>query len=1017
MNIGEYSVRTPVISWLLVVIMVGGGLWAFDNMGKLEDPAFTIKSAKILTRYPGATAQEVQDEVTYHIEDALQRMEQLKWIKMSVSRPGLSDILIDFKDEYKAEDLPNIFDELRRKMQDIAPNMPPGALQPMVLDDFGDVYGVYVVLNGAGYTWRDLMDTAIAIKKELILVDGVRKVAIDGQQQEVVYLDISRSRMGELGISLSTIGNVLSSQNVVIDSGSVRVSDDYLRISPTGAFESVQAIGDLLISSDERRLVYLRDIATITRAYREVPVKAYYTNGRPGLSMGISMLGGENVVDVGKRLNKKIEEIMPIIPIGMQLDAVYDQPSEVDNSVGGFIISVAQAVAIVIVVLLLFMGLRTGIIIGAVLLITVAGTLFIMKMFEIELQRISLGALVIALGMLVDNAIVVAEGMLVRMQRGMTAIDAARESVGKTQFALLGGTAIGILAFSAIGLSPDNTGEFASSLFYVILISLSLSWITAISTTPLLCALLLKSTNDNGGNEADAYAARPFQIYRSLVGAAINHRWVTMGLVIAMFGAAVVGFGFVKSGFFPDSNTPLFFVDIYEPEGADIRRTRDDTLRVSEFLREQPGVVRTTSVVGGPHQRFTLVYDAREPSAAYSQIMVQTESRDQIPAVWNAVRNYLRKELPWTDPVIKALRIGPGRDAKIEARFSGPDPAILRDLSEQAKAMMRADGEAIDIRDDWRNPVKVVTPVFNEQVGRQLGVTREDLGAALQYAFEGTPTRSYRDGIYVLPILGRAPRGERGDISNMRDIQVWSPVLGRAVPVSQVVSRYDTTWENALVRSRDRRQTIIASCNPAGALTTPVFERLRPQIEAIGLPPGYQLRWGGEYEDSYYAQQGLAGALPVGFLLMIITSIFLFGKLKQPTIIWLTVPLAIIGITAGLLAVNGAFDFMSLLGALSLVGLLIKNAIVLIEEIDQQIADGKERYTAVLESSVSRMRPVMLAAATTILGLIPLLSDVFFINMSVTIMAGLGFASVLTLIVVPTLYATFFRIHQPEEAS
>ena len=1015
MNIGEYSVENKVVSWLIIVIMLGGGFYAFNSMGKLEDPAFTIKSAKIITQYPGATAQEVQEELTYHLEDAIQKMPQIKRIKMSVSRPGLSDILIDFKDEYKAADLPNIFDELRRKVQDVKPKLPPGALDPMVIDDFGDVYGVYLVLHGDGYSWRDLYDTADEIKKQLVLVPGVRKVVIDGVQREVVYLDISRSRIAELGIDLAVIGQVLGSQNVVVDAGNVRVGDDYLRISPTGNFLSVQEMGDLLIGSSDRTLIKLSDIATITRAYEEVPNKIYYVNGKPGLSIGISMANGENVVEVGKQLDLMLESLLPITPVGMALSPVYDQPAEVDASVGGFIVSVAQAVAIVIAVLLLFMGLRVGIIIGAVLLITVAGTLFIMHLYGIELQRISLGALVIALGMLVDNAIVVAEGMLIRMQQGMSAREAAGEAVGKTIWALLGGTAIGILAFSAIGLSPDNTGEFASSLFYVILISLSLSWLTAVSSTPLLCALLLKP-GDSSEQDKDPYGGALFQGYRRLVALAVNHRWVTITSVAALFVAATIGFGNVKSGFFPDSSTPIFFVDVWEPEGADIRTTRDDTLRISEYIRTLPGVTQTTSVMGGPHQRFTLVYDSKEPASVYAQIIVRTETREDIPAVWDATEHYIKTDMPWLDPIVKAMRIGPGRDSKIEARFSGPDPQVLRELSEQAQQIMRDDPEAMDIRDDWRSPVKVVTPIFNERVGRQLGVTRENLGAAMKYAFDGASAGSYRDGNRVLPIRMRATAEERVGIEEMRDIQVWSQVLGRTVPVSQVVSGYETRWENAAQRSRNRIQTIIASCNPTGELATPLLDRLRPQIEAIDLPAGYKLEWGGEYEDSVNAQAGLAQSLPVGFLLMILTSIFLFGKLRQPTIIWLTVPLAIVGITAGLLTTGGAFDFMSLLGALSLVGLLIKNAIVLIEEIDQQIETGKDRYEAILDSSVSRMRPVMLAAGTTILGLIPLLSDVFFVNMSVTIMAGLGFASLLTLTVVPTLYATFFKIHKSSSA-
>ncbi len=1013
MNIGEYSVRTPVISWLIVVIMVVGGVYGFQKMGKLEDPAFTIKMAKIITQYPGASAQEVQDEVTYHLEDAIQRLPQLKRIKMTVSRPGLSDITIEFKDEYGADELPNIFDELRRKVTDVKPLLPPGAMEPMVIDDFGDVYGIYLMLTGEGYTWRDLYDVADDIRRELVLVDGVRKVEIDGEQSEVVYVDISRSRLAELGIDPSAIAAVLGSQNSIVDSGNVNVGEDYLRIHPTGEFESVQEIGEVLISSRDKNLIRLSDIARITREYEAVPNKIYYQNGLPALAMGISMTAGQNVVAVGQNIEKRFRQLGSIIPVGMKLEPVYNQPGEVDKSVSGFIISVAQAVVIVIVVLLLFMGLRTGLIIGSVLLVTVAGTLLIMYFYGIELQRISLGALVIALGMLVDNAIVVAEGMQVRMQQGMKALPAAREAVGRTIWALLGGTAIGILAFSAIGLSPDNTGEFAGSLFYVILISLSLSWITAISTTPLFCALLLKP----GGPEQDAdpYDGAVFRGYRSFVAAAVNHRYLTLAIVGGLFVAGFVGFGSVKSGFFPASNTPLFFVDLYEPEGSDIRVTRKDTLAVSEFIRNQPGVTQTTSVIGGPHQRFTLVYDSRESTPAYSQIIVRVEEATQIPAVWEALEEKLREEAPQLEPVIKPLRIGPGRDAKIEARFSGPDPTVLRELSEKAQAIMRADAEAVDVRNDWRAPVKVVTPIFNEQVGRQLGITREDLADAMKYAFDGLPAGTYRDGNRVLPLLMRASARERTDIDSIRDVQIWSAVLGTTVTASTVISGYETNWENGLLRSRNRIQTIIASCNPTGELATPLFDRIKPKIEGIELPPGYSLAWGGEYEDNANAQNGLGQSLPFGILAMILTSIVLFGKLKQPLIIWLTVPLAIVGITAGLLTTGGAFDFMALLGALSLIGLLIKNAIVLIEEIDQQIASGKDRFEAVLDSSVSRMRPVILAAATTILGLIPLLSDVFFVNMSVTIMAGLGFASILTLTIVPTMYATFFNIHEGED--
>ena len=1009
MNLGEFSVKTPVIGWLLVIILLGGGISGFQAMGKLEDPAYTIKKAKIITYYPGASAQTVQDEVTYHIEDAIQRMPQLKRIKMSISRPGMSDIEIDFKDHFTTKDFPAIYDELRRKIADMRHLLPPGAQAPAIIDDFADVYGIYVAISGSGYTYRDLKDVADDLKKQLVLVPGVRKIEIGGVQEEVVYLEISRTRLGELGISLDHIRNILESQNAVTDAGNVRVGDDYVRIEPTGEFESVSQIGDLLISSDDKKQVYLRDIATIKREYREVPDKLVYVNGKPSLTLGISMLAGVNVVDVGQRLVQRLDQLDDRLPIGIEIDQIYNQPNEVEQSVNGFIVSVGQALVIVIIVLLLFMGLRTGIIIGAVLLITVAGTLWIMQIFGIELQRVSLGALVIALGMLVDNAIVVAEGMLVRMQGGMKANQAARETVAKTQFALLGGTVIGILAFSAIGFSQSDTGEFARSLFYVILISLSLSWITAVSTTPLLCALLLKP-GENEGSAHDPYAAAPFRIYRSMVAGAIRFRWITVAIVVSLFALSVYGFTQVKEAFFPDANTPIFFVDIWAPEGTDIRQTRDDTLKVAAFLRDQSGVEQTTSVIGGGATRFTLVYEPKEDAASYAQVIVRTEERNQIPTVWKNVEQYMREEMPQLDPIIKALRIGPGRDGKIEARFHGPDPQVLRELAEEAKAIFRADPETKEIRDDWRSPTKLLRPIFNERVARDLGITREDLAFALQSAFDGNQVGLYRDGIRLMPILLRPPPEEREDVAHIEDIQVWSPILKRSVPIGQIVSGFETVWENTVIRGRNRAQTIIASTNPTGELASPLFNRVKPKIEAMELPPGYTLSWGGEYEDSFEAQDALFKAIPAGFLFMIITSILLFGTIRQPLIIWLTVPLALVGITAGLLGFDGAFDFMSLLGALSLIGLLIKNAIVLIEEIDQQIADGKEHLQAVLDSSVSRLRPVVLAATTTILGLIPLLQDVFFVNMSITIMAGLGFATVLTMVIVPVLYTLLFRI-------
>ncbi|HEB82611.1 MAG TPA: efflux RND transporter permease subunit, partial [Gammaproteobacteria bacterium] len=937
-------------------------------------------------------------------------LQQLKRVE-SISQNGFSEVTVVIKDKYKKPDFPNIWDELRRKVHDVQSTLPPGAKPSVVYDDFGDVYGLFYALTGEHYSYRELKDYADLLKEQLLLVPGVRKISIDGAQKEVAYIEISRARFSELGISNIEFNRVLKSQNLVSDSGNVRIGDEYVRINPTGQLKTVQEIGDLLVRGKNDTLVRISDFANVRRAYEEVPDKYDFYNGRKALTIGISMQPGENVVAVGERIDRRLQELQSVTPVGMQLDAIYDQPNIVDASVSGFILNVVEALLIVIVVLLFFMGLRTGLIIGAILLITVSATIWFMNLYGIDLQRISLGALIIALGMLVDNAIVVAEGMLVRIKRGEDGIKAAREVVASTMWPLLGGTIVGIVAFAAIGLSEDGTGEFANSLFWVILISLLLSWFTAVTMTPLLCVQFLKP-DAPGSAQADPYGGIVFRRYRALLAAAINHRWLTTALILILFSASVFGFGYVKRSFFPDSNTPMFFFDLWNVEGTDIRKTRDDLLQIDSWLRKRDDVVSTAGFVGAGATRFTLVYNPESPSSAYGQLIITTKSLEDIPRIEEALLAYTATHFPDSEPKTKRLRIGPGRDAKIEARLSGPDPVVLRRLSQQVQKIMADDGGAINIRDDWRQPVKVISPIYNEKAARPLGITREDLSNALLTAFDGQQVGLFKDGIRLLPIIILPPPAERQDVASIRDIPVYSPILQQRVPVGQVVSDFRLQWSDAKIRKRNRIYTITPSCDPAQGLATSLLTRIKPEIEAVALPPGYRLEWGGEYEDSRDANAAIARSLPAGFLTMIVIVIILFGKVRQPLIIWLTVPLAIIGITAGLLSMNVSFGFMALLGALSLVGLLIKNAIVLIEEIDLQIASGKPSFQAILDSAVSRLRPVLMAASTTILGMAPLLSDVFFLDMAVVIMFGLGFASLLTLIVVPVLYAIFFQIKE-----
>lgn len=1014
MNIAEYSIRHKVVSWLFTLILLVGGAVSFTRLGQLEDPEFTLKIAMVITQYAGASPRQVEEEVTLPVEAAIQNLPYVKTVT-SISSNGLSQVQVEMKPEYRTRQLKQIWDELRHKMTDLQGQLPPGAGTIQVIDDFGDVYGILLAITGDGYGYEDMQDYADLLRRELVLVDGVGKVVVGGQRQEQVLVELSRARLASLGISPERIFALLQTQNTVSPAGKVRVGNEYIRIYPTGEFPTVQSMGNLLISepgADE--LVYLRDVATIERGYAEVPGHLYRFNGGAALTLGISFASGVNVVDVGARVDQRLSELEYQRPVGMALATVYNQPNEVDNSVSAFMLNLGEAVAIVIAVLLVFMGLRSGLLMGGVLLLTILGTFILMKVMAIDLQRISLGALIIALGMLVDNAIVITEGILVGMKRGLSKLQAAAEIVRQTVWPLLGATVIAIMAFAPIGLSEDATGEYTNSLFWVLLISLMLSWITAITLVPFFAHLFFRDKdvgNDEGVGE-DPYSGRVFVLYRRMLDRAIHHRVLTLSGMAVLMIVALLGFGFVKQAFFPPSNTPMYLVDYWLPQGSDIRATRESVSRLEASLLEMDSVTQVTTTIGRGAERFMLPYAPEKSYPSYAQLIVQVGDREQIDSALADTRNLIREQHLQAFAKVKRLMIGPSPAASIEARFSGPDPATLRELGLRAEAIMAADGALESIRHDWRQQEKVIRPQFQEAQARRVGISREDLDNTLALNFSGRTVGLYRDGSKLLPIVARPPDDERLSANNLNDVQVWSPVYATFIPISQVVSDFSTEWESALIMRRDRKRTLTVQAEPdvlGDETADHVLRRIRQQIEALELPPGYALSWGGEYEASRDAQAAVFGSLPLGYLFMFIITMLLFDSLRQPLVIWATVPLAIIGVTLGLLLLNAPFGFMALLGFLSLSGMLVKNGIVLVEQIKLEMTE-REPLDAVVHASVSRVRPVCMAAITTVLGMVPLLFDAFFESMAVVIMFGLGFATILTLVVVPVLYTLVYGI-------
>ncbi|ENA1148106.1 efflux RND transporter permease subunit VmeI [Vibrio alginolyticus] len=1020
-GIAAYFIRNRVISWMVALIFLIGGIAAFFGLGRLEDPAFTIKDAMVVTSYPGATPQQVEEEVTYPIEKAIQQLTYVDEVN-SISSRGLSQITVTMKNNYGPDDLPQIWDELRRKVNDLKGTLPPGVNEPQVIDDFGDVYGILLAVTGDGYSYKELLDYVDYLRRELELVDGVSKVSVSGQQQEQVFIEVSMKKLSSIGLAPDTVFNLLSTQNVVSDAGAIRIGDEYIRIQPTGEFQSVDELGDLLITeSGAQGLIFLKDVAEIKRGYVEVPNNIINFNGSLALNVGVSFAEGVNVVEVGKAFDHRLAELKYQQPVGIEISEIYSQPKEVDKSVSGFVVSLAQAVGIVIIVLLFFMGLRSGLLIGLILLLTVLGTFIFMKYLAIDLQRISLGALVIALGMLVDNAIVVVEGILIGTQKGRTRLQAATDIVTQTKWPLLGATVIAVTAFAPIGLSEDSTGEYCGTLFTVLLISLMLSWFTAISLTPFFADIFFKGQKikQGEGEENDPYNGVIFVIYKKFLQFCMRRAWFTVVVLIAGLAASVYGFTFVKQAFFPSSTTPIFQLDVWMPEGTDIRATNTTLKELESWLAKQEHVDHITTTAGKGLQRFMLTYAPEKSYAAYGEITTRMENYEALKPLMAKFREYLKANYPEINYKLKQIELGPGGGAKIEARIIGSDPTVLRTIAAQVKDIMYADPQATNIRHDWRERTQVLEPQFNESQARRYGITKSDVDDFLSMSFSGMTIGLYRDGTTLMPIVARLPEDERIDIRNIEGMKIWSPAQSEFIPLQQVTMGYDMRWEDPIIvrKNRKRMLTVMADPDILGEETASTLQkRLQPQIEAIQMPPGYSLEWGGEYESSGDAQESLFTTMPMGYLFMFLITVFLFNSIKEPLIVWLTVPLALIGVTTGLLALNTPFGFMALLGFLSLSGMVLKNGIVLLDQIEIEMKSGKEAYDAVVDAAVSRVRPVCMAAITTILGMIPLLPDIFFKPMAVTIMFGLGFATVLTLIVVPVLYRLFHKVAVPKKA-
>lgn len=1008
MQIARLSIERPLYTWLLILFCLFGGAAGYLGVGKLEDPVFTLKSGLIITPYPGATAAEVSIEVSEVLEAEIQQMDEVDFITSS-NTPGLSVIEVTIRDTFGGDELPQVWDDMRDRVTDARSGLPSGALPPTVNDSFGDVYGLLYAVSAPGYDDAAIWDIATFLRREVLTVDGVANAEVLGLPEEAIFIEPSGEILTSLGVPPGVIIDAVSSADQIMPTGTASNGRQDLQIGSPAPDDSVSEISALTIGV-QGEIVNLTDIADVYRGRIDAPTQIIRHNGSEAFTIGIAGLTSENIVAVGQRVEQRLAEIAPLLPVGVALEPIYEQHRVVDTANTDFLSSLAMSVGVVIGVLALFMGWRAAVVVGGSLLLTVSFTFFFMYLFDIKVERISLGALIIAMGMLVDNAIVVAEGMQIQMKRGRKAVDAAVEVAKRTQVPLLGATVIGIMAFAGIGLSPDSSGEFLFSLFAVIGISLLLSWLLAVTVTPLLASYFFRT--DTNADAKDPYETMFFRAYGKVVRGALRVRWL---VIVALIGATVTGIasmGLVKQQFFPPATTPIFYLNYKAAQGTSINAAAEDLAQVEAWLLDRDEVEAVTTTIGASMTRFVLTYTPEDPSPSYGQLVIRVSDATVIPDLAADLTAFTAQTIPWAEARAQQIIYGPPVGADVEVRLSGPDPTVLRTLAAQAQDIFEDETDLlITERTNWRGRELTTQPIFATDRAQSLGITRQAVSQSIALATDGLRVGTFREADRQVPILIRTPRSEQIGADYLLDQPIYAPSNNGYTMLDQVLDGFEVIARDTLIQRRDRTQTIsVQGFTTPGVLPPQAFTQVRAAIEEMPLPPGYRMEWGGEFESASTAQESLGRQMPLAFGTMLLITILLFGKLRQTAVIWTVVPMAVTGVGLGLLFTNLPFSFTALLGLLSLSGMLIKNAIVLVEEIDaQKDEEGLPQSEAIVTASVSRLRPVVLAAATTILGMVPLLSDAFFASMAVAIMAGLGFASILTLIGVPALYHTYMR--------
>ena len=1008
MNLAKYSLDNTKIIYFFLAVLLIGGITSFGKLGKKEDAPFVIKSAVIMTRYPGAEPAEVERLITEPISREIQSMSGVYKIK-SESMYGLSKITFELQPSLSASSIPQKWDELRRKVLNIQPQLPSGASTPTVSDDFGDVFGIYYGLTADdGFTYEEMRNWAERIKTQVVTADGVMKVALFGVQTEVVNIFVSTNKLVGMGIDPKQLANLLQSQNQIINTGEIRAGVQQLRVTANGMYANIDDIRNQVITTKAGQ-VKLGDIAVIEKGYLDPPSNIMHVYGKRAIGIGVSTDPQRDVVQTGENVKVKLNELLPLMPVGLELQSLYLENEIANEANNGFIINLIESILIVIVIIMLVMGLRAGLLIGSSLIFSIGGTLLIMSFFGVGLNRTSLAGFIIAMGMLVDNAIVVTDNAQIAIARGINRRKALIDGATGPQWGLLGATFIAICSFLPLYLAPSAVAEIVKPLFVVLAISLGLSWVLALTQTTVFGNFILKAKT--GDSTKDPYDKPFYHKFASVLGVLIRKKAVTLVSMVILFIISLIIMGTMPQNFFPSLDKPYFRADVFYPDGYSINDVVKEMKSVEEHLAKQPEVKKVSITFGSTPLRYYLASTSVGPKPNFANVLVELTDSKYTKEYEEDFDGYMKANYPSAITRTSLFKLSPAVDAAIEIGFIGPNVDTLVSLTNQAIAIMHQNPDLINIRNSWGNKIPVWKPVYSPERAQPLGVSRQGMAQSIQIGTTGMTLGEYRQGDQVLPILLKNNQLDSFRINDLRTLPVFG-TGNETTSLEQVVSEFDFQYRFSNVKDYNRQMVMMAQCDPRrGTNAISAFNQVWSQVQQeIKIPEGYTMKYFGEQESQVESNEALAKNLPLTFFLMFVTLLFLFKTYRKPTVILLMLPLIFIGIVLGLLVLGKSFDFFSILGLLGLIGMNIKNAIVLVDQIDLETAAGKKPLDAVISATTSRIIPVAMASGTTILGMLPLLFDAMFGGMAATIMGGLLVASALTLFVLPVAYCAIHRI-------